>query len=62
MNLYELTELMLAKQKKLKQRETTDVCSACGYEYPLVDMVDITRLGYDPAMVYECVECTTREG
>lgn len=37
----------------------TDVCSSCGYEYPLSDMVDLTRIGYDPAMVYECAECTT---
>ena len=43
------------------ERAMTDVCSSCGYEYPLSDMVDITRVGYDPAMVYECAECTNSE-
>jgi hypothetical protein len=39
-----------------------DVCSGCGYDNLLSDMVDLTRIGYDPVTVMNCAECTTREG
>jgi DNA-directed RNA polymerase subunit RPC12/RpoP len=35
----------------------SDICSACGYEFLLSDMVNLTRVGYDPCMVYECINC-----
>jgi len=38
-----------------------DLCSTCGHEFMVSDMTDLTRLGYDPAMVYECAECTISE-
>jgi len=36
-----------------------DICSTCGREFTVSNMKDLTRLGYDPAMVYECVNCAT---
>jgi hypothetical protein len=38
-----------------------DVCSTCGKLCLVSTMTDLTRVGYDPAMVYECAECTTSE-
>ena len=40
---------------------TIDICSTCGHTYPVNLMSDLTRVGYDPAMVYECKECETNE-
>ena len=56
MDLFQLTELMLNKQRALN---TKDICSTCGHVYMVESMTDLTRVGYDPCMVYECAECTT---
>jgi hypothetical protein len=35
------------------------MCSTCGKWHLMSSMTDLTRIGYDPCMVYECAECTT---
>jgi hypothetical protein len=38
--------------------QTTDMCCDCGDNFPLNDLVDMTRPGIDPAFVMVCKGCS----
>jgi len=37
--------------------EAINMCSGCGAEFPVVDLTDETRVGYDPVKVLTCKDC-----
>jgi hypothetical protein len=40
--------------------EDVDGCSDCGYLWPLSDLTDLTREGYDPCKVFICPDCNVK--
>lgn len=43
----------------MESHDCLDICSGCGHEFLVSSMTDLTRVWFDPCMVYECAECTT---
>jgi hypothetical protein len=40
--------------------EEVDGCSDCGYLWPMSDLTDLTREGYDPCKIFICPDCNIK--
>ena len=42
--------------------DAQDICASCGEIVPLVNLVEITRVGVDPTRVSVCADCVVMQG